>query len=127
MSKKSATPRVYTRWTEEKIELELRKLAGNPPVWPTIEQFNIVPGLYSAISTGKGTKEWQRRLGVTKRPRRISDEAIEEAIWEVVGEGQYWPKAEDFFKAGQTALYTNTIRRYGGAQYWRDGSTTCSS
>lgn len=53
-----------TRWTEERIEGELRTLIAHTGRWPTERELreHIPPGLYSAVVRHGGVRKWRRRL-----------------------------------------------------------------
>jgi len=60
-------------WTDEKIERELRALAGDADRFPTVQDFKDAgqTALYRAINRYGGTAEWARRLGITA-PRPVT-------------------------------------------------------
>jgi hypothetical protein len=62
------------RWSDERIERELREWLGDAGVWPTKAQFAAAGrmGLLRAIYDRDGTAVWAERMGVAwrGRPRR---------------------------------------------------------
>lgn len=55
-----------TRWTEQRIEKELRKLCKRRTTWPAHSEFQAKGAsvLYSAICRHGGTEVWRKRLGL---------------------------------------------------------------
>lgn len=64
-------------WTEDKIERELRALAGDSDRFPSVQDFKDAGliALHRAIDRYGGTTEWSRRLGITPpRPEAKSSD-----------------------------------------------------
>lgn len=59
------------RWTDERIETELRALVGDDERFPSIARFDEAGrrDLYQAIGRHGGSAEWAERLGL-RPPRR---------------------------------------------------------
>ena len=55
-----------TRWTQERIESELRKFCRGRSTWPGHREFRAkgAAGLYSAVCRHGGTRLWRERLGL---------------------------------------------------------------
>lgn len=60
------------RWSDERIEVEVRRLAGDRPDWPPKRDFVAagLSGLYHAILRRGGHDTWARRLGFMTRAAR---------------------------------------------------------
>lgn len=57
------------KWTDDRIEAELREFCGTRSDWPTIAEFKeagLLPLYQGAVRFG-GAQEWSRRLGLTRR------------------------------------------------------------
>jgi hypothetical protein len=64
----------WRRWTDERIERELRRFCAGGDRWPTESEFNAagLRTLYHAASDHGGVDSWKRRLGLagSRPPRR---------------------------------------------------------
>jgi hypothetical protein len=62
----------WTRWTDERIERELRAFCCGRDHWPTETEFKAagLRRLYSAASDHGGVDAWKRRLGLSSASRR---------------------------------------------------------
>jgi len=67
-----------SRWTDERIERELRRLCAGTANWPTRAEFEQAgcAGLLSVVYRGRGSRWWAQQLGVEaghlRRRRRQS-------------------------------------------------------
>jgi hypothetical protein len=115
-------------WTEELIEIELRKLIGNGKTWPSTQEFERA-GLYSMLTSiyrHEGPTYWAKRMGVQQRagfgkPRRTiwTEERIRKELDRFCAKRDLWPTEREFIDAGQRSLYS-AASRAGGIPYWAD-------
>lgn len=56
----------HLTWTDERIELSLRRLIGDSTEWPRRREFSAagLDGCYAAVWRGHGVQKWAFRLGV---------------------------------------------------------------
>ncbi|MCA1701131.1 MAG: hypothetical protein LC790_20420 [Actinobacteria bacterium] len=66
-------PPAPARWTDERIEAELRRICHNLERWPTRDEFRAAgaQGLLRAIYSGHGSRWWAQRLGLSTHTLRI--------------------------------------------------------
>jgi len=59
-------PARETRWSDERIECELRTLCAGTTRWPTRAEFTEAgrDGLLRAVYSGRGSRWWAARLGL---------------------------------------------------------------
>jgi hypothetical protein len=60
-------PPPQVRWTDDRIEAELRRLFGQSTRWPSRAEFRAAhaTGLLRAVYTGRGSRWWAKRLGLS--------------------------------------------------------------
>ena len=60
-------PAAPARWTDERIEAELRRICHNVERWPTRDEFREAgaQGLLRAVYSGHGSRWWAERLGLS--------------------------------------------------------------
>jgi len=68
------------RWTDELIEIELRRVCAGALRWPTKDEFRRAgaTGVLQAVYAGHGSRSWARHLGLPPdglRERRHADES----------------------------------------------------
>jgi len=66
-------PPAPARWTDERIEAELRRICHNFERWPTRDEFRAAgaQGLLRAVYSGHGSRWWAQRLGLSTHTLRI--------------------------------------------------------
>ncbi len=113
-------------WTDERIELELRRVLDGRDAWPGRRELEAKGrwGLADAVSHGAGAAYWARRLGVSRTrrtvrpgPRVWTQERIREELQRFCKRRKTWPTEREFLAAGKSALY-DAACRHGGAAYW---------
>ena len=134
------------KWSDERIELELRELLVGRETWPTYGEFVLADrrGLRDAVTRHDGAEEWAARMGVhhmargsaqatdegkrsglPERHRWWTDERIERAVGPLVAQLGRWPTKGEFRQAGLGPALA-AIYQHGGTEQWqrRLGATT---
>ena len=127
------------KWSDERIELELRELLAARDSWPSYGKFVLAGrrALRDAVTRHGGAEEWAARMGVRhlprgsyratdegKRPRlverrrRWTDERIERAVGPLLAQLGRWPTKGEFRKAGLGPALA-AIYQHGGPEHWR--------
>lgn len=120
-------------WTEDRLEAELRAFIGEGSHWPSASEFKHAGrmDLYAAVKRSGGHAAWAERFGLPRAPvvappekrarhggtRKWTDERLEAALREFIGERPYFPTAEEFERAGRHDL-RNAVKKYGGTVRW---------
>jgi hypothetical protein len=127
-------PNRQRRWTEPRIELELRAFCAERTTWPGWNEFLAAGrgGLYRAASAHSGIAHWRRKLELTpvqqvsiRRPRqpaqvghpRWSEDRVEAELKHFLAGRSEWPAWSEFVAARRQPL-REAASRYGDARYW---------
>jgi hypothetical protein len=110
------------RWTERRALGTLEVFLRGRETWPTRAEFAAAgyEGLHDWLSRRGGAKRWSRDYDLPiawGRPRRWTDEAIEGALRELIGEGSVYPRYTDFARTGMGGLCA-TVRQGRGHDWW---------
>jgi DNA invertase Pin-like site-specific DNA recombinase len=110
------------RWSEERIERELRELIGEGNDWPSYEQFARAgrARLHAQVLTWGGPYFWVARLGLNLRGHilpRWNEEMLRNALGAFLAGRDSWPPAREFQRAGLHRLW-KVASNFGGIDRW---------
>jgi hypothetical protein len=112
-------------WTEDRIRRDLRRYLAGRNEWPSRRQFERdgKTALRNAVNRTGGPDRWAMDFGLPRTSRLSgirrgwSPDAIEDALHELIGDGDVWPSRREFEKAGLYSMLT-AIYRHEGPEYW---------
>jgi hypothetical protein len=111
-------------WTEDRVRQELAEFLDDRDAWPKMGEFRRggKEGLRRAVARFGGMERWANEfempIGNSRGPNLTwTDEHIEEAVRELIGNRQEWPRRREFCDAGLAGAYA-AIWRSGGVAHW---------
>jgi hypothetical protein len=111
-------------WTEERVRTELEIFLKGRTVWPLMDHFKACgkEQLRRALVRFGGAERWAREFELPMSTFRgphltWTEEKIETAIRELVGDRDDWPKRREFGRAGLDGCYA-AMWRTGGTAVW---------
>jgi DNA invertase Pin-like site-specific DNA recombinase len=113
--------RRHRRWSQKRIERELREFLAERSVWPFYREFSESgrARLWAQVMRCGSPYYWGHRLGVEVPPGyvRWNEERIGDALRPFLAGRDRWPRAREFAEAGIFAVY-NAAKHHGGFSYW---------
>jgi DNA invertase Pin-like site-specific DNA recombinase len=111
-------------WTEGRVRDQLAEFLADREQWPTMAEFEACGkmGLRRALVRFGGMHRWAEHFGLPianfQGPHRTwTEERIEAALRELIGEGEQWPRRREFSAAGLDGCYA-ALWRGAGVQAW---------
>jgi DNA invertase Pin-like site-specific DNA recombinase len=111
-------------WTEERVRDELETYLSGRTRWPLMEEFRAAgkEGLRRALVRFGGMQHWAAEFDLPMQNFRgphltWTEEKIEQAIRELVGDREEWPRRREFSRAGLDGCYA-AMWRTGGTEVW---------
>jgi DNA invertase Pin-like site-specific DNA recombinase len=111
-------------WTEDRVRNELAEFLADREIWPKQDEFAACgkKQLHIALRRFGGMELWAQRFGLPtstfKGPHRTwTDERIEAALRELIGDSTPWPRRREFKAAGLDGCY-GAIWKHAGVAAW---------
>jgi DNA invertase Pin-like site-specific DNA recombinase len=113
--------RRHRRWSQKRIERELREFLAERTVWPFYREFSEAgrARLWAQVMRCGSPYLWGDRLGVEVPAGyvRWNRERVGDALRPFLARREHWPRASEFVEAGMSAVY-NAAKYHGGFRYW---------
>jgi hypothetical protein len=114
-----------TRWTDARIEAELRQFLAGRSVWPSYAEFVAArrSSLREAVTKSHGARAWAARIGVEWVERlpgyapRWTAERVRQELKPFLARRTEWPSRQEFEAAGLKPL-RDALQRLGGVDAW---------
>ena len=113
-------------WTDERVRAELEAFLAGRTAWPLMEDFKAggQEQLRRALVRFGGMERWAAEFDLPMSSFRgphltWTEEKIEKAIRELVGDSDEWPKRKEFGRAGLDGCYA-AMWRTGGTDVWAE-------
>jgi DNA invertase Pin-like site-specific DNA recombinase len=115
--------RRHRRWSQGRIERELREFLAERTVWPFYREFSEGgrARLWAQVMRCGSPYYWGHRLGIEVPPGyvRWNEERIGDALRPFLARRDRWPRAREFVETGLQPLY-QAAQYHGGFRHWSE-------